>query len=127
MQGIGTHFILDLYECNGENLNDFLFVKSNMLNACSRAEVSVDKSFFKHIEANRIKDGVVGIISLTESHLSIHTWPKLGFVTVDIFTIGEDVFPEKAKDFIIEKFNPKRTKVNKIIRGELLGTEWRNS
>jgi S-adenosylmethionine decarboxylase len=29
--------------------------------------------------------GVTGIISLSESHISIHTWPKEGYVSLDVF------------------------------------------
>jgi S-adenosylmethionine decarboxylase proenzyme len=29
--------------------------------------------------------GVTGTILLAESHLAIHTWPEVGFVTVDVY------------------------------------------
>ena len=29
--------------------------------------------------------GVTGTVLLAESHLAIHTWPEIGFVTVDVY------------------------------------------
>ena len=29
--------------------------------------------------------GVTGVVVLAESHLSIHTWPEAGYVTLDVY------------------------------------------
>lgn len=29
--------------------------------------------------------GVTGVVLLAESHLAIHTWPEIGFVSVDVY------------------------------------------
>lgn len=33
--------------------------------------------------------GLTGIVLLSESHISIHTWPELGSATLDVFTCGD--------------------------------------
>jgi S-adenosylmethionine/arginine decarboxylase-like enzyme len=33
-------------------------------------------------------DGVSGIAVLAESHISIHTWPEVGYAALDVFMCG---------------------------------------
>ncbi len=32
--------------------------------------------------------GVTGLALLAESHISIHTWPEIGYAAIDVFTCG---------------------------------------
>jgi S-adenosylmethionine decarboxylase len=48
--------------------------------------------------------GVTAICLLSESHISIHTWPEKGEAAVDVFTCG-DSQPKIACDIIIEQLN----------------------
>ena len=54
---------------------------------------------------------------LSESHISVHTWPEIGYVAVDVFTCGEDVTPEGAVEVLRDLFRPERTSVIEIRRG----------
>lgn len=33
--------------------------------------------------------GVTGVVLLAESHVTVHTWPELGFAAFDVFTCGD--------------------------------------
>ena len=46
--------------------------------------------------------GVTAIALLAESHISIHTWPESNYSAVDIFTCGQNMFPEIASQYLIE-------------------------
>ena len=46
--------------------------------------------------------GVTAICLLSESHISIHTWPEKGEAAVDVFTCGESE-PKIACDIIVEQ------------------------
>ena len=46
--------------------------------------------------------GVTAICLLSESHISIHTWPEKGEAAVDVFTCGESE-PKIACDIIIQQ------------------------
>lgn len=49
--------------------------------------------FNKFPDGELVEGGVSGVVVITESHLSIHTWPKDRYAAVDVFTCGK---PEKA-------------------------------
>ena len=48
--------------------------------------------------------GVTAVAMLSESHISIHTWPEKGEAAVDIFTCG-DCEPKVGCDVIIHQIN----------------------
>ena len=37
--------------------------------------------------------GVSGVVVLAESHISIHTWPELGYAAMDFYTCGDHTDP----------------------------------
>ena len=53
---------------------------------------------------------------LGESHISVHTWPELGFAAFDIFTCG-NTDPEAAIAVLTATFEPERIAVREILRG----------
>ena len=65
-------------------------------------------------------NGVSGIAILSESHLSIHTWPELGYAAVDIFTCGDHTRPEAAVPVFRDAFKPERLEVMQVSRGLLV-------
>ena len=46
--------------------------------------------------------GVTIVALLSESHISIHTWPENGSAALDVFTCG-DTNPETAMQYMVEK------------------------
>jgi len=56
------------------------------------------------------------IALLAESHLSLHAWPELGYVALDVFTCGQ-ADPQKIMSSLEKHFRPKETAYLKIPRG----------
>ncbi|MNP77385.1 S-adenosylmethionine decarboxylase proenzyme precursor [compost metagenome] len=54
---------------------------------------------------------------LSESHLSIHTYPERGFAAIDCYTCGEMVDPQLAIDYLVSVLKPEKTYAKKLIRG----------
>jgi len=54
---------------------------------------------------------------LSESHISIHTWPEKEYAAVDIFTCGDHTNPDKACDFMIDALKSKKPTMTIIKRG----------
>ena len=92
------HFLLELYKCDYEKLNDQYFLRCSLKNAAKLANAKVLNLISNKFEPQ----GVTAIALLAESHLSIHTWPESHYSAVDIFTCGNHMKPEKASQYLIE-------------------------
>jgi S-adenosylmethionine decarboxylase len=64
--------------------------------------------------------GVTGVVVLAESHLSIHTWPESGYVTLDVYVCNysTDNRPKAQKlfDDIQAAFNPADPHLHRVER-----------
>lgn len=54
---------------------------------------------------------------LSESHLSIHTYPEKNFAAIDCYTCGTTVEPQMAIDYIVNILKPEQIQIKKLIRG----------
>lgn len=115
----GLHLIGDLYGCrcdarlmlDAEYLEDFC--KQQVANAGLTAVGSLFHSFGED-------GGVTGVVVLAESHLSIHTWPESGYVTLDVYvcnyTANNRPKAQKLFDAIKVAFNPKEPRLHRVDR-----------
>jgi S-adenosylmethionine decarboxylase len=75
----------------------------------------------KVIEApdNQIKDpgGWSGFVIIAESHIAMHTFPKRGFISADVYTCKNGMDLEPIKDFFTKKFELSDIETNFIKRG----------
>jgi len=95
----GKHYLLELYGCNSDKLNDEIFLRCKIDNASKLARASV-----LNLVSNKFEPfGVTAIALLAESHLSIHTWPESQYAAIDIFTCGKNMRPNLASQFLIDQ------------------------
>ncbi len=113
---IGMHVILDLYECNPEILNDIDKIEQILTESAHISNATILDKHFRKFNPQ----GVTGVIVVSESHISIHTWPELGYAAVDVYTCGSHTLPVKASEYIIKALECKRPTITKIDRGFLL-------
>ena len=97
---VGKHWIYDLQCGNRDLLNDEDFVKDAMTKAAEAANATLLSISSKKFGPQ----GVTAVVLLSESHLSIHTWPEYGYAAIDAFTCGDRTDPEKACDFLRKTF-----------------------
>ena len=93
-----NHFLLELYRCDYEKLNDESFLRCTLNNAAKLANATVLNLISNKFEPQ----GVTAIALLAESHLSIHTWPEAHYSAVDIFTCGQNMKPDLSCKYLIE-------------------------
>lgn len=81
---IGTHIIGDLRECDPEYLFslDLEKTKIKISEIIQRNGMHELGNYFYHFGNNSF----TCVIALSESHISIHTWPELGVVNMDVYT-----------------------------------------
>ena len=92
------HFLLELYRCDYQKLNDESFLRCTLNNAAKLANAKVLNLISNKFEPQ----GVTAIALLAESHLSIHTWPEVHYSAVDIFTCGQNMKPEISCKYLIQ-------------------------
>ncbi len=112
---VGSHCILELYDCPTNLLNDAVFIQDSLREAAKRAK----SSLLKEVTHQFHPYGVTALALLAESHISIHTWPENGYIAVDIFTCGEHTEPEKACKYLAQTFQAKKHVLLTLVRGRL--------
>lgn len=109
----GRHVTMDLRNVPFTTLDDLEFLRSTLKEAAGRCGATiVDESFVKFDP-----QGVTGVLVLSESHLSIHTYPEEGFAAVDCYTCGRTVDPEVACAYIFERLGGKIAGYRALQRG----------
>ena len=54
---------------------------------------------------------------LAESHISVHTWPEIGYGAFDVFMCGE-AQPWNAVEVLRHTFNAGEVRVKELLRGD---------
>ena len=106
------HFLLELYGCDYEKLNDESFLRCLLNNAAKLANAKVLNLISNKFEPQ----GVTAIALLAESHLSIHTWPEAHYSAVDIFTCGQNMKPDISCKYLIKALMAEEHLLRIIIR-----------
>jgi len=89
---VGRHCIYELQGGDATLLDDEDFIKESMRQAAEAANATL-----LHMVSHKFEpQGVTAIALLSESHISIHTWPEHGYAAIDAFTCGEHTNPEAA-------------------------------
>jgi len=108
---LGTHWIIEYYECDPKVLTNEKKILEYMLTATKKAKATI----IAHT-SHKLGQGVSVVIVVAESHLSIHTWPEYKYAAVDIFTCGK-TNPEKAFEYLKKALVSEKYIVNKTHRG----------
>ncbi len=107
----GTHLLVDVL--NGTRLDDIGHIEQAF-----RRCIEVSGATLLHIHLHHFtpNGGVSGVAVLSESHISIHSWPEYGYAAIDIFMCGH-AKPHLAIDVIRQAFEPEEIIVKEELRG----------
>ena len=111
---LGRHCILECYECDLDWLKNQDSLEIVLKESAVVAGATILHSYFHKFDKG---EGVTGVIALSESHISVHTWPDHGYMAIDIFMCG-DSNPIDAADFIINNLKVDRFSIETINRGD---------
>lgn len=108
----GTHLLIDFWGAsNLDNQGQVEEALAQAALACNATVLAVNLHSFGE------QSGITGVALLAESHISIHTWPEIGFVALDVFMCGA-CNPHHALPVLEQFFRPQRMKVTATLRGE---------
>jgi S-adenosylmethionine decarboxylase len=116
----GEHLTIDGYRGSYEKLNNKEFVEKCLTELPQRVGMhAISEPLVKHADDNGIKDpgGWSGLVMIAESHISVHTFPARGFVSIDVYTCKNGMDTDTIKAFFQEMFELEEMEVNFIKRG----------
>jgi S-adenosylmethionine decarboxylase len=113
MFALGIHIIADFLGVDPRKIARVEDLRVILDRVVSKSGLHVVSSIFHQFEPY----GVSAAYILSESHLSVHTWPECGYVALDIFTCGSDESALKAFDLLIDELKP-TTVEKKVLRRE---------
>jgi S-adenosylmethionine decarboxylase len=107
----GTHLIVEVVD--GIGLDDAARIERafrDCVDACGATLL--------HIHTHKFSpQGVSGVAVLAESHISVHTWPEIGYGAFDVFMCG-DAEPWRAVDVLRDAFDTEDVRVRELLRGD---------
>lgn len=92
MNAMGTLLVIDLYGVPAAVLNDAPFLEGVAREVADRVGAQVLESSSHTLEPH----GVIVVLTLSQSHLSIHTWPEHGYAAVDLFFCAPEFHEERV-------------------------------
>ena len=117
------HILADFYGCGGDPayLTAKGKTKARTLGMVRRSGFKIVASrFHKFSETSAGEGGITGVIIVSESHLTIHTWPERGFVNVDVFFCNYSRDNTKKARAVFNEikrlYHPKRMRIREIWR-----------
>ncbi len=113
---LGNHVISEAFECNSDYLNDEDKIKEILTKAAEVAGTDLRKIMVEKFAPY----GITAVAIVSESHLSIHSWPELGYAAIDVFTCGDNSNPKAASEYIAEQLESTFVTCNEIKRGVIL-------
>ena len=112
----GTHLIIEVVD--GSGLDDEARIQQAFRDCVDECGATL-----LHIHTHKFSpQGVSGVAVLAESHISVHTWPEIGYGAFDVFMCG-DAEPWRAVDVLKRAFATETVHVKELRRGEGLVSE----
>ena len=117
----GLHILAEFFDCRGDArlLSESPRLADLCREVCAAAGLTVVAQAFHQFAGA----GATGAIVLAESHLTIHTWPELNAVSLDVyvcnFSRDNRAAARQAFERLHAAFQPERLTQREISRGAL--------
>ncbi len=105
-------YTLDFIDCAVEQLSWVENIKQPFLEAVELSGACYIGDIFHQFEPF----GVTGVVVVSESHFSIHTWPEHGLAVVDILSCSKEVSVEAFVEHLRGSLESKRINITKQTR-----------
>ncbi|GIN38727.1 MULTISPECIES: adenosylmethionine decarboxylase [Heyndrickxia] len=112
METMGRHVISELWGCDFEKLNNMDFIEKTFVDAALKSGAEIREVAFHKFAPQ----GVSGVVIISESHLTIHSFPEHGYASIDVYTCG-NLDPNIAADYIAESLHAEKRETIELPRG----------
>ena len=115
----GKHLMIDAYDIEREKLEshkgifDFL---DDLPSKIGMRKLTIPYVVFCEEGDKKGDWGISGFVMIYESHISCHTWPELGYVSMDVYSC-RDFDDKKIIRLIKQYWNCKKIKTSVVRRG----------
>lgn len=109
----GKHYLFDLYGCDYHDLDNAAELKKLLEGAAQAAKMEILHSHFHKFEPH----GVTGVLVLSTSHISVHTWPEYGYAAFDVFSCSNESQTYLAVEHVVKNLQHARKKIHDVDRG----------
>ncbi|RYZ85561.1 MAG: adenosylmethionine decarboxylase [Proteobacteria bacterium] len=113
---LGDHRIIEFWDCDPVALDDLDRIKSMFDTALKISHATVINVVMHKFSPQ----GVTGVAAIAESHVSIHTWPELGYAAIDVFTCGTKMNTDILLSHFETVLKPGEKSEIRIARGQRL-------
>ena len=116
----GEHLTIDGYRGSLEKLNDKALVLKclNELAELLKMKKLIEPQICLAPDNHKNDpDGWSGFVIIAESHISLHTFPRRGFISADVYTCKTGLDKKFIADYFIKKFNLKDMETHFLMRG----------
>ena len=107
----GNHLLIDLW--GAVNLDNAQVIEDALRESAIVSGATILHCHLHNFEPN---GGISGVLVLSESHISIHSWPERGYAALDVFMCGEAT-PIKSIPILKKAFKPAYVNVVEARRG----------
>jgi len=113
----GRHVIADIYDIHAGVIEDEQLILGGLVLGIARSGATVCGMQTKRFEPS----GLTAIYLLSESHVSVHTYPAQRSLFFDAFTCGDRCEPDTIMTELVAALGPCRQQVEIVPRGYLVG------
>lgn len=113
MKILARHLTADLFNCKNNKLTDIDLIKSTLQELLAELQLTMINFAAKKIN----DDQFVLVAILNQGHITMHVYPELKYVAMDIFLCQENAEPDKLAQSIRTFFKPDKTKTTVLKRG----------
>jgi spermidine synthase len=109
----GQHYLVEFFGAFPFELSNLDEWKRILHEACNLAKLEVLGEVYHQFQPQ----GITGLLLLSTSHISFHTWPEHDYIALDVFSCGKERDTKKAVDYLTRVIKCKKFTVKKIARG----------
>lgn len=114
MKIFARQFTVDMYGCKTNRLTNLHSVRETIRKAIEDSGMTLLDANIQVLKG----DQLTALALLHEGHISIHTYPDLGYTAIDVFTCSDNSRPEKTITALRAFLKPEKTKTTYLKRGD---------